>query len=519
MEISSGTPAPVAPVKKRKAKTTTPEPTTPEPTTTTAKIELDYNMPISAQYDGMLTEDVIKNAQMAKYNEPFTKNISVRLFRYPLKNGGASELYNLRIDIPVTNKYTVFDDFYQDKMVEFEEQGLFEYSINLDDKYEGFQERKNYLERSKSPDYYTLVLSSEGFDNFRKLNAAMIDYFENISKGTSTTTTTTTTPTTGEFQWIKEPWQEFTSAEANEKYREVYGTPKDKSLEFCSFTAGYITPNDPPKTIFILKMPFSVGMESLYSDLINKYETKVEWNDLMNNYDEIEKSIKGGDYTLFFFEEDLVNVITDIVKAIGMPLSGTTTTATKPEFQWTLGNWAMTLDEEDREALNYKYDLGDYVKGFFTVVKIGEQKYHIYVFDDCVFTEKFIEIDNAIKDNVKVLDENEKQKIYDEFPDSTDELYAELTDFKAYWVKEEDDNFFSIFKPILDKAKEEYRASLQPSTQTTAPKPTEPTVKTTKKTKEPKQPKATKPTKTTTKKGKLSPEELSSSLDDIDLDF
>jgi hypothetical protein len=257
-------------------------------------------------------------------------------------------------------------------------------------------------------------------------------------------------------------------------------------------------------------------------DLVRKYEIKVEWDKLIDNYSEIEKTLLKKDYTLFFFEEDLVNVITDIVKAIGMPVSGTTTTTTtttKPKFEWTLGNWAMTLDEEDKEALNYKYDLGDYVKGFFTVVKIGEQTYHIYVFDDCVFTEKFDEIDNAIKNNVKVLDENEKQKIYNEFPRNTDELYAEITDSRVYWVKEEDDNFSSIFKPILDKAKEEYRASLQTSTQTTAPKPTEPTVKTTKKTKEPKQPKPTKTTKTTTKKGKLSPEELSSSLDDIDLDF
>lgn len=519
MEISSGTPAPVAPVKKRKAKTTTPEPTTPEPTTPTAKIELDYNMPVSVGYVGMLTEQIIKDAQMAKYNKPFSKNIAVRLFRYPLKNGGASELYNLRIDIPL-NQNTVMDDFVaiDGKVAEFGDAGLFDWPNLLDAKYEGWQEHHNKLTSNK-PDYFTLLLSVEGYDNFQKLNAAIIEYFQNISKGTSTTTTTTTTPTTGEFQWIKKPWQPFTSAEANEKYREVYGTPKDKKLEFCSFTAGYPTPNDPPKTIFLLKMPFSESMESLYFDLVRNYEFKVEWDKLSDNYSEIEKTLLGIDNTLFFFEEDLVNVITDIVKAIGMPLSGTTTTATKPEFQWTLGNWAMTLDKEDREALNYKYDTSDDVKGLFTVVKIGEQKYHIYVFDDCVFTKKFNEIDNAIKDNVKVLDENEKQKIYDEFPDSTDELYAELTDFKAYWVKEEDDNFTSIFKPILDKAKEEYRASLQASTQTTAPEPTKPTVKATKKTKEPKQPKATKPTKTTTKKGKLSPEELSSSLDDIDLDF
>lgn len=518
MEISSGTPAPVAPVKKRKAKTTTPEPTTPEPTTPTAKIELDYDNPDGIYGDELLTVEVIENAQKAKYNNTFEPKLQVRQFSYPLKNGGASELYNLRIDIPKKfQDANIVEDFLGDKMIELEEQGLFDFSTTLDDKYEGFQEQQNYLVRSKSPDYSTLVLSSEGFDNFRNLNAAMIEYFQNISKGTSTTTTTTST--TGKFQWLKKPWQQFTSAENNEKYREVYGTPKDKKLEFCSFTAGYPTPNDPPKTIFMLKMPFSESSESLYIDLVSKYEIKVEWDKLIDNYSEIEKTPRGIDNTLFFFEEDLVNVITDIVKAIGMPVSSATTTAPEPEFEWTSGKWVSILSDKEKEAMNYRYDLGDDFGYQYTMFRVGNQKYIVYAFDNLPPIANLEDFDDLVRD--LLLDTDEINTIMDDNKyEIVDVVFAPLKSaMETYWLKIDDDIHYKLRQnQVIAEALEKYNASLNPSTKTTA-KSTEPTVKATKKTKEPKQPKATKPTKTTTKKGKLSPEELSSSLDDIDLDF
>ena len=63
--------------------------------------------------------------------------------------------------------------------------------------------------------------------------------------------------------------------------------------------------------------------------------------------------------------------------------------------------------------INAVLDLGDDFNLLSTVVKIGEQIYHIYAFDNYNGTGKFHEIDRVLEGNPKTLTQDEKQKIYE----------------------------------------------------------------------------------------------------------
>jgi len=518
--ISATATTPVATAKKRRTK----QPTTPEPTTTTTKIQLNYNNPVAVYFDGMLTVGVVRRANERVYNEGFNGKLGIIQFQYQQKGGGNSNLYFFRITKP-KNKLSVIDNFIADKFT-LQKQ---EYSILTPDmgdkKYEGFKVQIDYLIESTPKDYDTIIYPMVGYDNFVKFNKETVSYFENL-QNTITATPEPPTPTTNNFEWIYQ-WQNLFNDAFNKRYADTFlNKNQDRVVKVCQFKAGYTTPNDPPMEICILSLPFlepnvdrtafELWDKEIYNYLTSKYETKVNYSPLMTNYTEITAAMNEQDSGKIFVKaEDLNSAIRDIENII---LNAKPAAAN--DFVWVTGVWLPTLEREDKEALNYKYDLGDDFNLYYTVVRIGEQEYYIFAFNEYNTPSKIDEIDTIIRNNVNVLDDDEKKKIYDSYPEQTDKLYDDLTDFKTYWVKEEDNNFAEYFKPLLDNAVQEYQSSQKPSTPTTPVEPTEPTKKTVKKTKEPKTTQTTKiPKIIKPKKGKLSPEELSQSLDDIDLDF
>jgi hypothetical protein len=484
--ITATTPTLVAPAKKRKSKTTTPEP----PTTTTTPNEPfewggDWDTIHFSEVDAIkqslgitVSDFTIKNRVFSIKTPTGIKEYIIVAFYPP--------------NMPPNKEYEAYLQEVQDEETKYKTAPL--YSLY-----------KPLTEIAQGGEYdYTVIVP---WDNAGEFRQKFIDKYAQ--------TPTPPAPTTGSFKWLQEPWQLSLLKSTQEDFNSFYQLPSDATIQDCSFEVGYPTPSDPKEKFVLFAIPHDDTTEALYYKLY-QYARGIDWNGLMNNNPEIGQAINsqiGNYYRFFCRENDYMNVIMDIQESIAKvtpaapptPPAPTTSPLTDiPDDYWE--DVKATIPSIDSEE-EFERILSKQRKTKDDKAAIASMFYDFYVIDS-----NNIHFDELVNSG---LAEKGKRIYRIALKEGYDRMYFDfaslrqntMSDFKS-WI---DDLIYPLLNDeikaiTLQRGMPYLRqivAQVNGFTTTPTPKPTKP-----------KTAKTPKP-----KKGKLSPEELSQSLDDIDLDF